>query len=108
MLNHDPVKVHAFALKFLEVADTTVTEIQNAYAQHDIGVIGGLGHKLKSSAKSVGAFGLADICQKLETAGKASQVQQIEQLLPELTQALQEITLLIAQNTDSQVNSSQT
>ena len=42
------------------------------------------GHKLKSSARAIGANELADLCQALEKAGKAENWGEIEALEPQL------------------------
>jgi HPt (histidine-containing phosphotransfer) domain-containing protein len=43
---------------------------------------GAAAHKLKSSARSVGAMALGEVCAEMELAGKAGQVEKLAALLP--------------------------
>ena len=98
-VKNDPAKIRKFALKFLETARDTLAEINAAYARRDLVALGGLGHKLKSSARTVGAFGFADLCQALEAAGKASDWPQAEILLPRLPPLLECIARQVERET---------
>jgi two-component system sensor histidine kinase/response regulator len=62
----NPVKMRKYALLFLESAHQAMVEINEAVARADIGRVAELGHRLKSSAKAVGALGFADLCEALE------------------------------------------
>ncbi|MBT7951290.1 MAG: Hpt domain-containing protein, partial [Gammaproteobacteria bacterium] len=53
-------------------------------------------HKLKSSARSVGANGLADTCAALETAGKENDLKTMELLVPTLDPTFDDIKNYIA------------
>jgi HPt (histidine-containing phosphotransfer) domain-containing protein len=44
--------------------------------------VGALAHKLKSSARSVGALALGELCVEIEQAGKAGQIEALAALLP--------------------------
>jgi two-component system sensor histidine kinase/response regulator len=63
----NPVKMRKYALLFLESAHLAMVEINDAVARADAVRMRELGHRLKSSAKAVGAFGFADLCAALET-----------------------------------------
>jgi len=52
-------------------------------------------HKLKSSARSVGANGLANICQALEKAGADRDHNQIKSTLPDLEKSMSNVTAWI-------------
>lgn len=52
-------------------------------------------HKLKSSARSVGAVELADLCLKLEMAGKADEWNKIEEAAPRLSGVMDSVTQYI-------------
>ena len=52
-------------------------------------------HKLKSSARSVGAVVLADLCLALETAGKADDWNEIEKTAPRLSGVMDSVTQYI-------------
>lgn len=99
IVNNDPNKIRKFALMFLETAGDTLIEMDDAYTREDTTALGHLGHKLKSSAKTVGALGVADICQALEYAGKANDMIELQKLLTELPPLLHKITVQVQQET---------
>jgi signal transduction histidine kinase/CheY-like chemotaxis protein/HPt (histidine-containing phosphotransfer) domain-containing protein len=80
---------------YVDPASQTVGEIDNAYDAHNAEQIGAAGHKLKSASRSIGADGLADICARLEAAGKADDWAEIErnykQLAPMFESVLAEV-----------------
>ena len=47
-----------------------------------------LAHKLKSSARSVGALALGELCAEIEQAGKAGDMKALTVLLPKFEQEL--------------------
>jgi two-component system sensor histidine kinase/response regulator len=93
----DPVKVRKFALIFLESAMETLAEMEKAFIKDDVKSISQQGHKLKSSARAIGATDLAEKCEIIEKAGKVNDLATIENLLPELALDLHKITLQIKQ-----------
>ena len=62
----------------LRVRQGIVKEIHEAYDKRRTEDIGAAGHKLKSSSRAVGANALADLCLRLETAGKEGHWDEIE------------------------------
>ena len=55
----------------------------------------GLAHKLKSSSRSIGAMALGDICQAIETSGKAEpSIVQIE-LIAALKKELAKVEIFL-------------
>lgn len=66
----DAAMLADFYRDFLRSGERTVDELQQAYQARDAGEIGRLAHRLKSSARTVGAHALADCCLALEQAGK--------------------------------------
>jgi HPt (histidine-containing phosphotransfer) domain-containing protein len=70
--------------EFIEPSTANVHEILAAYGERSAKGIASAAHKLKSSARSVGAHDLADLCQKLEAAGKAEQWSDIDAAAPQL------------------------
>ncbi|WP_428718040.1 response regulator [Undibacterium curvum] len=65
-LGNHPEKIGKFARKFIESADHGLQDLEQAFQSKDIQLIAALGHKLKSSARTVGAHQFADACHKLE------------------------------------------
>lgn len=58
-------------------------------------------HRLKSSARSVGTQRLGELCQALEDAGRADDVQRLSPLLTELTIEWQAVEQFIHRYMDS-------
>ena len=76
--------------EFIDPAWQTVAGIEAAFEQRNCGDIGALGHKLKSSSRSIGADALADLCLVLETAGKAGDWPVLEDAAPRLRGHMQQ------------------
>jgi PAS domain S-box-containing protein len=66
---------------FLESNSRTAQQITAAVDTADIAELGRLTHKMKSSARTVGANELADCCQAMEQASKAGNFEDITQLM---------------------------
>jgi PAS domain S-box-containing protein len=80
----DPETVKEIFAEFVEPTNDIIKEIETAYAERSAKDVGAAGHKLKSSARAVGANALADLCAGLEIAGKSEDWQKIEKLIPDL------------------------
>ncbi|MDP2028500.1 MAG: ATP-binding protein [Thiobacillus sp.] len=74
----DPAMLADFYRDFLRSGESTVTEMQQAYQDRKPDEIGRLAHRLKSSARTVGAHALADCCLALEQAGKQADLPVID------------------------------
>ena len=99
LVNNQPEKFKKFAYKFLEVANQVLAEMEIAVAKRDLSAIGGLGHKLKSSARAVGAHSFGDLCQKIEIAGKSGDWPELSVLQPQL----QPLLTLIANQIEEEI-----
>ena len=62
----DPDKMRKFAFMFLDSAREGLAEVDSALATRDLARAGAVAHRLKSSARAVGALGFADLCAELE------------------------------------------
>jgi len=62
----DPAKMRKFAFMFLDSAREGLAEIDVALAAGDLARAAAVAHRLKSSARAVGALGFADLCAELE------------------------------------------
>jgi signal transduction histidine kinase/DNA-binding response OmpR family regulator len=71
---------------FLDNASSTLDEMEGALAARDGKQVGALGHRLKSSAKAVGATRFAAICAALEHAG--GQLERAAEMIGELRRLL--------------------
>jgi len=92
LLNHDTRLIRIFILKFLEVAEEIINELETARIRNDIVSIGKQGHKLKSSARSIGAFQLYELCDKLEMAAKNTDLTLANQIYDQMIENYQLIT----------------
>ena len=74
----DAALMKEFYADFLRSAEPAVSEIAAAYSRRSAKQVGALAHKLKSSARTVGANALADRCETLEQAGNTENWEQID------------------------------
>ncbi len=74
----DAALMKEFYADFLRSAEVAVREIEAAYSRRSAKGVGALAHKVKSSARTVGANALADRCEALEQAGNTENWEQID------------------------------
>lgn len=91
MMDDDPGKIHKFAHKFLEAADKTMLEIEEALARGDMTTLATLGHRMKSAARAVGAMGFAEHCQALEHHDSDYGLEQANETVCKLRALLEQI-----------------
>ena len=92
MFHNNNALVRKFGLKFIEVANDTLAEMKEAQSKKDLPTLGRLGHKLKSSARTIGASSFADLCEGLEKANTDSNWSDAESLLEKIPPLLERIT----------------
>lgn len=102
MVKNDPAKIRKFSLKFVQTARDTLLDMDLVNSQHNLVMLGSLGHKLKSSARTVGAIGFAELCEALEVAGETGDWQQVEVLLPRMSALLERIAQQVERETTKQ------
>jgi two-component system sensor histidine kinase/response regulator len=102
LLSYDKDKVRKFAFKFLQSTQAGFEEMDAALAAGNVMRVRELGHRIKSAARTVGALGMAELCQRLENLPftspdeeKAAAAAMVAQLWP----LLERITEHIMQNT---------
>ncbi|MFZ4536776.1 PAS domain S-box protein [Propionivibrio sp.] len=76
--------LHDFRLSALGIA----VQIRTACVAGEASAAGMVAHKLKSSARSVGALALGDLCDEMEKMGKCGDAATLALLLPRFEQAL--------------------
>ena len=69
---------------FVSVAQECVEAVREGLEAQDVSAVTRQAHKLKSSARTVGAHGLADVCVALEDAGKAGDEKALSILIPQI------------------------
>ncbi|MDO9424032.1 MAG: PAS domain S-box protein [Methylobacter sp.] len=82
LVGDDPAVISEFLHDFRDSATQIAAELKTAYAAGQTAQVGALAHKLKSSAHSVGALALGELCADIERAGKADQIEVLVALLP--------------------------
>lgn len=92
MFHNNNTLVRKFGLKFIEVANDTLAEMKEAQSKKDLPTLGRLGHKLKSSARTIGASNFADLCEGLEKANTDNNWSDAESLLAKIPSLLERIT----------------
>ena len=80
LVGGNPALQQRFLKKFLDTTPANIQEIHAAYARHEASGVGMAAHKLKSSARTIGANSLADLCQALKSAGKSGNWGEIDAL----------------------------
>lgn len=81
LVGDDPAILSEFLQDFRSSATQIAAELKTAYAAGQAAQAGALAHKLKSSARSVGALALGELCAEMEQAGKAEQIETLTALL---------------------------
>jgi len=77
-----------FLTDFRASALRIAVDLQTTCAAGDAAATAALAHKLKSSARSVGALRLGDLCETMEKAGKGGNTQALTGLLAEFKREL--------------------
>ncbi|MBK4737996.1 PAS domain-containing hybrid sensor histidine kinase/response regulator [Noviherbaspirillum pedocola] len=85
-LGQDAQKIRRFVGLFMSNAEKTVEEIGAALSARDTQAAAALGHRLKSSARALGAQAFAGLCQQLEQGG--DDVEGMEQTLAAMRRML--------------------
>ena len=102
LLGYHPDKIRKFAFKFLQATEAGFNEMQAALEAGEVHKMRELGHRIKSSARTVGAIGMADLCQAMENLAGATPEDELEQarvLLERLWPLLARISEYIMNNT---------
>ncbi len=102
LLSYDQDKVRKFAFKFLQTTQAGFEEMETALAAGNVMRVRELGHRIKSAARTVGALGMAEICQSLENLpfdSPAAEHAQATAMVAQLWPLLERITEHIMQNT---------
>jgi len=88
LVGGDPATVHEFLAEFRQAGRAQGEEILAACLAMDLGRVGRVAHKLKASARSVGALALGDLCAELENASRSASSSDIAQLAARFERAL--------------------
>ena len=81
-VGNDPATIKEMLQDFRISAAKIATELHTAYQAEQFVTVGSIAHKLKSSARSVGALALGELCAEIEQAGKKNDAKSLAVLLP--------------------------
>jgi two-component system, sensor histidine kinase and response regulator len=101
IVSHDPEKVRKYAQMFVSSMNDTMTEIEATLARVDVAGASALGHRAKSSARTVGATSFADLCQALENCTSAEDYDKARSIIEKMRPMLKRINRQI----DVEINS---
>ncbi|MBR7799635.1 PAS domain S-box protein [Undibacterium fentianense] len=105
LVGNSPEKIGKFAKKFVDSARAGLIEIQATQAQQDLQALAALGHRLKSSARTVGALHFGELCHQLECIRDTSTIDAARVIIAELeasfVQIEKEVEAYLANPSDS-------
>lgn len=108
LVGNSPEKIGKFAQKFVDSAHAGLVEIAHSKQANDLSSLSALGHKLKSSARTVGAMQFGALCHQLEelkTQGKIDDATPIIAQLHQLfDQIKSEVEAYLVSNTSTQAS----
>ena len=82
LVGDDPAVIREFLHDFRLSAAKIAAELKAACNNGQAGQAGAQAHKLKSSARSMGALALGELCAAMEQTGKSGQAEALTALLP--------------------------
>jgi CheY-like chemotaxis protein len=88
MVGDNPALQQRLLAKFLVNAYAQVADIGAAGQTPNMGRVADVAHTLKSAARTVGALALGELCQQIETSGRAGDAPSCLALVARLTDAL--------------------
>jgi CheY-like chemotaxis protein/HPt (histidine-containing phosphotransfer) domain-containing protein len=96
LIGNDDAMVREFLHDFRISAAKTALELRSACFAGKVATAGELAHKLKSSARSVGALALGDLCAEIEVAGKDDNAEELATLIPKFEQGMASVENCLA------------
>ncbi len=93
----NPAKMRKYAFLFLDAARDGLRELDEAIARADLARVADLGHRIKSSAKAVGAMRFAEQCRRLEDLREDRDAGQARAIVARMAALLEQLDRHIAQ-----------
>src|SRR5690606_28213361 len=91
LVGNDQGIIREFLQDFLRDAEKIAEQLQNSVADGKTDEAKFAAHKLKSSARSIGALALGEWCAQMESAAKQGDLEKLARLLPGFKQELAEV-----------------
>jgi len=82
LVGDNPELIRAFLHDFHSSATQIAAVLKSAYEMDQTEQVGAQAHKLKSSARSVGALELGELCAQIERASQAGEIEAMNALVP--------------------------
>ncbi|PPD30912.1 MAG: hypothetical protein CTY19_15165 [Methylomonas sp.] len=101
VVGDDPAMHRMFLELFLSTAEQYPVSMQAALLQADTQMLISLAHSFKSSARSVGAIRLGDLCESLEMAAKSAELDSCTAVVAEILFAFDAVKHIIKQTLTS-------
>ena len=92
MFGDDDQTIREILKEFPEPSEAVVNDMSNAYLAHDAVGVAEAAHKLKSSARAVGAHALAALCETLEASGRSADWAALDARMPNLSPLMRKIS----------------
>ncbi len=88
LVGNDPALLADFRQRFVISALNTMDEMRRAANRADVVALGDLAHRLKSSARAIGAVSLATCCDRIERADPTCSTTEMHRLTAQMEDAL--------------------
>lgn len=88
-------KMRRFASRFFESTGEGLRQMEAAVASGDMELLGALGHKFKSPARSIGALAFGEHCHRLENSARAGDSHVAGALVKGLSEAYRDLRAVI-------------
>jgi len=98
-----PEKMRKYANMFIDSAQDGLREVQAALEAGDIVRLAELGHRIKSSARAVGAMSFADLCLALERMTPADGIERARAVVVQMQPLLDRLREHIAQEMNANI-----
>ena len=103
LLGYHPDKIRKFAFKFLQTTEAGFNEMEEALAANDVQKVRELGHRIKSSARAVGAVSFAELCLQLEHLAPEDDIATAREIVLRMQSLLEKLKEHIAQEMNANV-----
>jgi HPt (histidine-containing phosphotransfer) domain-containing protein len=98
-----PEKMRKYANMFIDSAQDGLREVQAALEAGDMVRLSELGHRIKSSARAVGAMSFADLCLALEKLAPADGIERARAIVAQMQPLLDRLREHIAQEMNANI-----
>lgn len=96
LVGDDPAMINEMLTDFRVSMNKIAAELHEAYQSERLEAVGALAHKLKSSARSVGAMALGEVCAALEQMGKNKDAAALAGEMPSFEKHIKQVEAFLA------------